>query len=92
MKRKLRYSDCVECMADSLEKSISLLVVEAVSSGVLSQEESENKSTEEILKMIFMNRFSTKKVSNILGSPGIGLSAVVKTVNEFNSTIDIKSK
>lgn len=83
---QLRISD------DGYGIDIDRVKKKAVDEGLVSNEQMESLTNDEILKIIFAEGFSTKDVVNELSGRGIGLSAVLKEVEKLNGKISVSTK
>lgn len=64
----------------------------AIEKGLTSKEEAENMATEEIVKFIFKEEFSTQSAVSKLSGRGVGLHVVQKEIEKMDGTIEVESK
>ena len=63
----------------------------AISKGILLEEEAENMSNEQLMKLLFLPGFSTNESINEISGRGIGLDIVKTKINNLNGDIQIES-
>ncbi|MHB1393605.1 MAG: ATP-binding protein [Clostridia bacterium] len=72
--------------------NIDAVKQKAVEEGIVSREQMESLSDNEVLNIIFAEGFSTKEVVNELSGRGIGLSAVLKEIEKLGGKISVSTK
>lgn len=90
-----RHSDnkiIIEVVDDGQGFDIQKIKDTALKKGLLSEDEIEKMSEDEILNFVFIPGFSTnEKVTDISGR-GVGMDVVKSEITQLNGTIDIKSE
>ena len=64
----------------------------ALEKNLRTEEQIENMSDEDVMKILFENNFSTKADTDILSGRGVGMNAVKNELDKIGGTIDIHSK
>lgn len=67
------------------------IVETVVDLGIYKNDEIKNFTREELLNIIFKDRFTTKRNATLLSGRGVGLSAVSKEVKKLEGTIKVKT-
>ena len=68
---------------------INVLSQEAIKQGRITQKELESYSEDDLLKLVFMDGFTTKDTVNDLSGRGIGLNSVFYELNKIQGKIEI---
>lgn len=64
----------------------------ALQKGLVTEEKIKTISKEEILNFIFVDGFSTKKVSSEISGRGMGLASVKKEIEKLSGTVQVQSQ
>ncbi|MCR4397919.1 MAG: chemotaxis protein CheA, partial [Firmicutes bacterium] len=64
----------------------------AVSKGFLSEDSARRLSDEQVLELIFLPGFSTKREINEVSGRGVGMDVVRTNLKRINGTVDVKTK
>ncbi|MCW2276669.1 ATP-binding protein [Heliophilum fasciatum] len=70
----------------------ALIRAKALNKGVISEKEAACLSDQEVIALIFRDRFSTKDNISIISGRGVGLSAVQREVELLGGSIHVESK
>ncbi len=68
------------------------LISNAIKKGLVSKEECNNMDEGERLKLIFLDKLSTKDTIDVVAGRGIGMSAIKEEVDKYGGTILINNK
>lgn len=64
----------------------------AVKKGIYSQEEAEKLSEDEVLKILFLDAFSTSETITTVSGRGVGLASTLSELEKLNGKMKIKNK
>jgi len=81
----------ISAIDDGRGMSLEKIRKKALDNGVISENEAESLSEQEILNLVFLPGFSTASEVSETSGRGIGLDVVKKTVTSLNGMIDIES-
>ena len=82
----------IEITDDGAGLNKQVLLKKAIEKGIVTVEESERMSEQEVFQLVFHAGFSTAEIVSDISGRGVGMDVVISNIQKLGGVVDIKSK